>query len=126
MLRKIAALAALCLPTFAHSEVIELFCRYSDRPELAPFRLLIDTSRARVQYGFWDWSASSKWTEELILWTAFGGFSDNPSENDPTIASFIFKRVTGELSIRVFSEFTFYGPPGGVEIYSVQNCVRPI
>lgn len=90
MFGKIAAVAALCLPTFVQAEVVEFNCR-SDS-SLSPTRLAFDTVSQKVKFGNWPLSVAERWGENEIVWAAFAGQASAQSA-----AIFMFRRATSEL-----------------------------
>jgi len=117
LLLRAAVIAALSLPTYAQAEVIELKCKDPALPSMSPYPLYVDTSfRRRIKFGVWPWSSDSIFTDELILWSSMA------DEGYPRIGSFIFKRETGELSVRLFTPDHFLAD---LENGGILYCVRP-
>ena len=99
MFRKIVAVAALCLPTFAQAEVIEFTCNNGGPPEYQ--KLQFDTVSQKIRYARWPLSVAERWGQDVILWAAFSGEPDSQ-----TAALFMFKRGTSELIVTVLSSIS--------------------
>lgn len=95
MLRKIAAVVALCLPTFAQAEVIEFTCR-SPATDVTT-DLIFDTETTHVRYGTLPIAEHTVWQGDYIYWTNI----DNPMDGGKVTAiAYMFNRTTGQLLYR--------------------------
>lgn len=121
MFRKIAAVAALCLPTFAQAEIIELTCRHPVMTDTST--LTFDTVTNQVGFGTWPVSEVSVWQDDFIYWTNI----NNPmNEGDYVANAYMFNRETGELLMQGVSKPYWTALQSGNQASSFfYQCSRP-
>ena len=119
MFRKIAAVAALWLPTLGQAEVVEFKCIQNVVGVEFPTFVAFDTTSHRVRLNVENWIDAAVWNDQAIIWTYV--------DNDPTfpsITSYMFKRETTELLNSGLSLSSF--EPEDFRIYpQVMDCRRP-
>ena len=124
ILRKIAAVAALCLPTLVQSEVIEFTCtRVSDFAS-DDITLQFDTTNQQVKLGEAEWSDNSIWGQVYITWAVFFDLTVFASAGSGVWA-YMFERSTGKLVADGVSPNNFYDAAAGTDFAMHFECRRP-
>lgn len=122
MFGKIAAVAALCLPTLVQAEIIEFTCHHPFNADVT-LTLTFDTVTNHVGFGTWPVSEVSVWQDDFIYWTNI----NNPmNESDYVANAYMFNRETGELLIHGVSKPYWTALQSGNQASSFfYQCSRP-
>ena len=123
MFQKIAAVAALCLPTFAQAELVEFTCR-NPLSAGSSVDLSFNTETNHVQFGSWPIAEVTIWREDFIYWTNL----KNPTDGyDVAATAYMFHRETGQLFTNGVSKSLWDAVQDGKQITEFfYQCSRPL